>query len=80
MYVCPRSVSLVTNSVISGMWSVARGTASGDSIPSVAMSSWKASICGAVKLSRSFPAFDASWMMRSSTSVRFMTSFTRHPL
>ena len=44
---------------------------------SVAMSSSNERMWPAVKVSRSCPASAASWMIRSSTSVTFMTSFTR---
>ena len=65
---------------MSGMWSVARGTTSGRSMRSVALSSSKERMCSAVKPRRSLPDAFPSWMIRSSTSVMFMTSFTRHPL
>ena len=44
------------------------------------MSSQKAAIQGAVKVAMSWPAASACWMIRSSTSVMFMTSSTCHPL
>ena len=65
------------SAIISGMCSVARGICSGRSIRSVAMSSSNARMWRAVKDARSCPASRASWMMRSSTSVTFMTSRTR---
>ncbi len=66
--------------IISGMCSVARGTCSGVSIRSRAMSSSKARMYSAVKDVRSRPASAAFAMIRSSTSVMFMTSITRYPL
>ncbi len=38
---------------MSAMWSVARGTSSGVSIPKVARSSWNERMCGSVKPRRS---------------------------
>ena len=67
-------------STISGMCSVARGTTSGRSMRTVARSSSKERMCAAVKERRSEPASAARVMMRSSTSVMFMTSFTCQPL
>ena len=64
---------------ISPMCSVARGMCSGRSIRRVAMSSSKERMCGAVNDDRSCPASWAFWMIRSSTSVRFITSRTRYP-
>ena len=43
------------------------------------MSSSKAFTYSAVKAPRSVPASWAFWMIRSSTSVTFMTSRTRYP-
>jgi hypothetical protein len=64
-------------STISGMCAVARGTCSGRSILVVTRSSSNDRMWSAVKLRRSRPASVASLMIRSSTSVMFMTSITR---
>ena len=45
----------------------------------VAMSSSNAVSSGAVNEPMSVPASRAFWMIRSSTSVMFMTSSTRYP-
>ncbi len=66
-------------SSISGMCAVARGMCSGRSRRSVAMSSSNALTYSAVKAPRSAPASWAFWMIRSSTSVKFMTSRTLYP-
>jgi hypothetical protein len=64
---------------ISGMWSVARGRTSGGVIRSAAKSVSKRSSHGSVSSAMEIPAAFAFAMIRSSTSVMFMTQVTRRP-
>ena len=59
--------------IISGMCAVARGSTSGGSAPSAAISAWKSAVVRAVTAAIGSPLSAARALILSSTSVMFRT-------
>ena len=69
----PAAISASMSAIISGTYAVARGSASGGSAPSAAMSAWKACVVRAVIASIGSPRSLAAALILSSMSVMFLT-------